>query len=102
MNKLQFVKLIAYVAYLVAKGDDFVGYNIEHIETLTNVVSETKQNPETRVDAKLIDELMKAILDQRKIDAIRAHRALTGFGLKESKDAVEKYWLTAPTKVAND
>ena len=28
----------------------------------------------------------------RKIEAIKAYRILTGAGLKESKDAVEKYW----------
>ena len=29
-----------------------------------------------------------------KIDAIREHRALTGMGLKDSKDAVERYWVS--------
>ena len=32
----------------------------------------------------------------RKIDAIKQHRQLTGAGLKESKDAVEKYWVSKP------
>jgi hypothetical protein len=29
-----------------------------------------------------------------KIPAIKAYRLLTGAGLKESKDAVEKYWVS--------
>jgi ribosomal protein L7/L12 len=33
--------------------------------------------------------LMNSMADGRKIDAIKAHRSLTGDGLKESKDAVD-------------
>lgn len=34
-------------------------------------------------------ELFSHMLCQRKIEAIRQYRALTGYGIKESKDAVE-------------
>jgi len=30
----------------------------------------------------------------RKIEAIKCHRKITGYGLKESKDTVEKYWVS--------
>lgn len=36
------------------------------------------------------DAVKQAILAGRKIEAIKLHRELTGLGLKESKDAVEK------------
>jgi ribosomal protein L7/L12 len=34
-------------------------------------------------------DLLRAMADGRKIEAIKAYRTLTGYGLKESKDAVE-------------
>jgi hypothetical protein len=34
-----------------------------------------------------------------KIDAIREHRAITGMGLKESKEAVERYWPDGSKKL---
>jgi ribosomal protein L7/L12 len=37
--------------------------------------------------------LISAVHHNQKIEAIRAVRALTGFGLKESKDLVEKFPL---------
>lgn len=40
-------------------------------------------------DPLVVSDLMRAIHLNRKIEAIKAHRTLTNFGLKESKDAVE-------------
>lgn len=39
----------------------------------------------------MLEELDKCL---SKIDAIKRHRELTGFGLKESKDFVEKHLPT--------
>lgn len=36
-------------------------------------------------------DLLRALRDERKIDAIKAYRVITGQGLKESKDAVEAF-----------
>jgi ribosomal protein L7/L12 len=38
----------------------------------------------------VVDELMKSLRTNQKISAIKAYRTLTGYGLKESKDAVEQ------------
>lgn len=38
-----------------------------------------------------ITDLLNAIKKGEKIEAIKAYRSLTNMGLKESKDAVEKY-----------
>ena len=38
------------------------------------------------------------VAGNQKIEAIKTHRAITGFGLKESKDAVEKYWQPITVK----
>lgn len=47
-------------------------------------------NTQPPVDARQVHELLGFMVNDRKIDAIRTHRALTGYGLKESKDAVER------------
>ena len=44
-----------------------------------------------------INQLLAAMRDGRKIEAIKEYRSLTGMGLKESKDAVEMYWNPIPS-----
>lgn len=39
---------------------------------------------------KRLERLFQSILEDKKIEAIKEHRCLTGRGLKESKDWVEK------------
>ena len=36
-----------------------------------------------------VNEMLRAMADNRKIEAIKAHRSLTGSPLKESKDIIE-------------
>jgi len=48
-----------------------------------------------KADPQQVDDLMKWMVEgTHKIEAIKAYRTLTGLGLKESKDAVEKYWVS--------
>jgi ribosomal protein L7/L12 len=43
----------------------------------------------------MVDELLLYMgKGTQKIEAIKAYRNLTGAGLKESKDAVERYWVS--------
>lgn len=44
---------------------------------------------QVRVLCVEVDNLLRAMKDNKKIEAIKAYRTLTGAGLKESKDAVE-------------
>lgn len=44
------------------------------------------------VNGPAIARMFQAMKDGRKIDAIREHRSMTGYGLKESKDEIEKYF----------
>lgn len=37
----------------------------------------------------LVADMFKALRDDRKIEAVKAHRALTNYGIKESKDVIE-------------
>jgi ribosomal protein L7/L12 len=81
MNELD--KMV-FVSYLTG----MVGRQLEtfEIERLFNRL------PPTKCNIDVLNELMQAISNGRKLDAIKAHRTLTGFGLRESKDAVERYW----------
>lgn len=91
MNKLQFAQLVAYVVYLMNSHRDETldCQEIEYLERLTTV-----EPTPSKVNAASIDELMGCVAEgTHKIDAIKLYRQLTGLGLKESKDAVEKYWL---------
>lgn len=47
------------------------------------------QSASPQIDPRHVHDLIKFMATDRKIEAIKAHRALTGCGLKDSKDAVE-------------
>lgn len=87
MDKYQFAK---FVQWLQAHGLQELA-NDELIE-LDGFIISTYANVDFNTMVNEIDNLMKAIYDGRKIEAIKSHRALTGMTLKGSKDAVEKYW----------
>ena len=44
------------------------------------------------IDKLTRDNIMQLLRRGQKIEAIKAYRAMTSVGLKEAKDAVEKYW----------
>ena len=75
------------------------GYNFRAYDTQEVVQSiiDMVEPAHEQNKVELIDALMKYMVEgTHKIDAIKCHRSLTGFGLKESKDAVEKYWISRP------
>lgn len=50
-------------------------------------------------DIKEINMLVEGICKGEKITAIKAYRVITGYGLKEAKDAVELHWVNKPEPV---
>jgi len=73
------------------------GYTFEENDTKEFAASLVNMYvPTPNVDHNAnVDALMMLMVEgTRKIDAIKVHRQLTGWGLKESKDAVEKYWVS--------
>lgn len=84
--------LISYVTSLV-------GRPLEHedIEVLQEKIKNCFPPPQESVGASeaIVCELLDAMQNCRKINAIKAYRAMTGVGLKEAKDAVERYWQNA-------
>ncbi len=91
-------KFATFISYLTVK----TGYQFEEyqIDTMANYISSLM--PETQknyVDAEVVNTLIKSMSrDGQKIEAIKAYRTLTGLGLKESKDIVEKYWMVPVPK----
>lgn len=90
MDKLVFARLVAKIQYLVNQGREIDGNDICHInELVTDVVA-------GRFTTELLTEMMVAMNAGRKIEAIKAHRLMTGWALKESKDWVEANWFCQP------
>ena len=88
LDKIKFAKLIAMLAseygYI---HEDFIQAvdNLIDIEVPEQVAYPKNEN---------VEALMKHMAaGTNKLDAIREHRAITGMGLKDSKEAVEQYWL---------
>jgi ribosomal protein L7/L12 len=79
MNKLWFISYLTHMCGRVINNEE-IGV-IEHQLSLFD--------RDTSISD--IEELLKAMADGRKIDAIRYHRALTKMGLRESKELIEKY-----------
>lgn len=83
MEKVAFAKLIANIQRLICTrqaldADDIIG--------IENLVS----NNTPQIAAVSVDKMLDDIKNNRKIDAIKQYQAMTGLGLKESKDAVER------------
>jgi ribosomal protein L7/L12 len=94
MNKVNFGTLVAFVSGLLHHGYDQLTH--AHIETLDAITDEppvvVAGPPSEFLSAEqrnLVWDLIRCVAENRKIEAIKIHRALTGFALKESKDALE-------------
>lgn len=90
LDKIKFGELIALIANIVQRK------NIDaHDITLLDDLIDLPDAQQVAVYPKNenVEALMKHMAaGTNKIGAIREHRAITGMGLKESKDAVERYW----------
>jgi ribosomal protein L7/L12 len=61
-------------------------------EGVTKLLAGLPNNPDflsRATAAAQVTEMFTAIISNRKIEAIKMHRKITGMGLKESKDAIE-------------
>lgn len=98
LDKIKFAQVVAMVA------SEYKYVHNDFIEALDRAI-DIEQPEQERVYPmnNHIDELMKLMVEgQRKIEAIKVHRAITGMGLKDSKDAVERYWISKPIIEKND
>lgn len=86
LSKFRFAALIGWISGRT--GRDF---DMEDLHQLDDML--IFDIPEVKyVEASMVDDLLSAInRDNGFIEAIKAYRALTGAGLKEAKEAIEKY-----------
>jgi ribosomal protein L7/L12 len=97
LDKIRFASLIAIISSFGANLDP---YRIQDIDDAINV--DVPEPADRYPDSDDINNLMKLMADgKEKISAIKLHRKLTGYGLKESKDEVEKYWSTQLHRIAD-
>lgn len=89
LDKIKFARVVQYVSEHGFHGGNF---EIEQLDGMIDIEIEVQQVYPANAH---IDDLMRLMVEgQRKIEAIKTHRAITGMGLKDSKDAVEKYWCS--------
>lgn len=89
LDRLKFATLIGYIGYRTQFP--FSKYDIAEIDELIDIDVIPVEVP-GKADPATVNELMRAIHAGEKIAAIKAYRTLTGYGLKEAKDAVENGW----------
>jgi hypothetical protein len=96
--KLDKIKFARVIAHCISNGMSAGEYEVDTLDTLIDIdVPQVQPYGAMPADIERLMHLMAE--GTEKIEAIKIHRKLTGFGLKESKDAVEKYW---PVKPIND
>lgn len=89
LDKVRFATLIGYISR--AAGVTFSVSEIVEIDDIINMpIPEPAEKVINIADLHTLMALMQE--GSQTIAAIKAYRALTGVGLKESKDVVEKYW----------
>ena len=88
MDKINFGRL---VNILTQWGMRELDHN--EMTSLSRLVSPVAENGNSYVSEANVNLLMHLMQEKvYKIDAIKAYRTLTNAGLREAKDAVEKYW----------
>lgn len=95
MDKIKFGHLMAYLGHL-SIGRTFT---LNEVYDIHQTIVDGMQ---LGYDDRLMSDMLAAMKSGRKIDAIKAHRAMSGFGLKESKDFIEQHWITQYVPPSND
>ena len=91
MNTKKFALLISYICSRTGRE-----FSMNEVESIYQQVEAMPDQPMNYLHQGSIEQMhlmLEAMQAGRKIDAIEAHKQLTGYGLKESKDAIEKYWI---------
>lgn len=96
LDKIRFARLICYIqGYLSDNKSTLSDYDLEDIDNACQF--ELPQSDVIHPEVSDVNRLMELMAaGTQKVEAIKSYRILTGLGLKESKDAVEKYWKAQP------
>jgi hypothetical protein len=92
VDKFKFAKLISYISGIAQ--DSLSDEQISRIDIMVTLDPEVQ----VRTNADQLGRLLGHMKRGSKIEAIKEYRALTGMGLKESKDAVEAFWTFPATQ----
>ena len=84
---------------------DFAPHQLDRIEDMLKALVDAHPgldaNKIHKADvSRLVADLFGHMLGERKIEAIRNYRMLTGEGLKESKDIIERIMPFLPRRAA--
>lgn len=83
MNKIKFGMLISLICSVT--GHRLTDHDIAQIDELT----EPQPSMDKPITVDSVNSLMTAIAEGKLIGAIKWHRTITGYSLRESKDVVE-------------
>jgi ribosomal protein L7/L12 len=89
LSPIQFALLVQHANALNRKNGVAMEIKLQELWTIANPVP-SYQGGHVNVEQE-VTNLLTAMRDNRKIDAIKAYRMLTGQGLRESKDTVERF-----------
>ena len=97
ISDIKFAHFMAYLGYLRGQGGTFHHHETSDVYVMiTDMMAE--QKPDYVYNHGLLIEMLTAMKSDRRIDAIKAHRAMSGFGLKESKEFIEMHWMAQAPK----
>src|SRR5882672_8233825 len=91
LDKIKFAKVVSWVSRMT-NGLEFAEDDLRELDDIVDMpIPDAPKSSCADVDSLLSELSLGA-----KIPAIKAYRVLTGAGLLESKNAVEKYWGNSP------
>ena len=93
VDPVGFARLISKIAAM--RGEELYSGSVKdfHDLVLESVISPPASQQLLNPTIGELNKLMEAFSTGRFVEAIKAHRALTGWGLKESKEAVEVFMV---------
>ena len=88
LDKIAFANVVKYVMEL--RPENF--FDPQDLDNLIDIDVPVQDNP--RINPDDLDQLLMLMAEStRKIEAIKLYRQFTGVGLREGKEAVERYWI---------
>jgi hypothetical protein len=88
LDKIGFARLVNYLGQRITLSNS-------ELEDLDSLIDFDVTPEKVYIGCANVDELLRQIINPDGfIPAIKAYRALTGAGLKEAKEAVERYRVT--------
>lgn len=100
LDKIRFAQLVSHIQYWIERRDVLMEADIDDLDLIIDI--QVPATGSAKADPGEVENLMRFMADGKlKIEAIKSFRTLTGQGLKESKDAVERYWIGNRNEGAN-